>query len=83
MYTPEQDISFDEATCPWKGRLRFRVYNPAKPDQFGIKLYEACEAKSGYVLVRDLVVHASMRVSVVCVSVCLSVCVYVFVSECV
>ncbi|XP_070211318.1 piggyBac transposable element-derived protein 4-like [Littorina saxatilis] len=54
VYTPEQDISFDEATCPWKGRLRFRVYNPAKPDKFGIKLYEACEAKSGYVISMDV-----------------------------
>jgi hypothetical protein len=50
VYSPGQNISFDESTCPWKGRLRFRVYNPAKPDKFGIKLYAATEAKSGYVL---------------------------------
>ena len=50
VYSPDRDISFDEGTCPWKGRLKFKVYNPAKPDKFGIKLYQACEAKSGYVL---------------------------------
>ncbi|KAL8610361.1 hypothetical protein ACOMHN_041175 [Nucella lapillus] len=54
MSTPQQDISFDEVTCPWKGRMRFRLYNPAKPDKFGIKLYEACEAKTGHVLAMDI-----------------------------
>ena len=48
VYTPEEYLSFDEATCPWKGRLRFKVYNPAKPCKFGIKLFQACEARSGY-----------------------------------
>lgn len=48
VYTPEEYLSFDEATCPWKGRLRFKVYNPAKPCRFGIKLFQVCEAQSGY-----------------------------------
>ena len=48
VYTPEEYLSFDEATCPWKWRLRFKVYNPAKPCKFGIKLFQACEAQSGY-----------------------------------
>lgn len=48
VYTPERDISFDEGLCPYKGRLRFKVYNPAKPHKFGIKLFQACEASSGY-----------------------------------
>ena len=54
VYSPSRDLSFDEATCPWKGRLRFRVYNPAKPDKFGIKLYATTEAKSGYLLGFDI-----------------------------
>ena len=54
VYSPAQDLSFDEATCAWKGRLRFRVYNPAKPTKFGIKLYQVCEAKSGYCLGFDI-----------------------------
>lgn len=54
VYSPDKDLSFDEATCAWKGRLRFRVYNPAKPTKFGIKLYQVCEAKSGYCLGFDI-----------------------------
>ena len=49
-YTPDQNLSFDEATCAWKGRLRFKVYNPKKPTKFGIKIYEMCESASGYLL---------------------------------
>lgn len=37
-YTPEEELSFDEGTCPFKGRVKFRVYNPMKPNKFGIKL---------------------------------------------
>ena len=54
VYSPEENLSFDEATCAWKGRLRFRVYNPAKPTKFGIKLYQVCESKSGYCLGFDV-----------------------------
>ena len=54
VYSPEQNLNFDEATCPWKGRLQFRVYNPAKPTKFGIKLYQVCEASSGYCLGFDI-----------------------------
>lgn len=48
IYTPDQNLSFDEGICPFKGRVRFRVYNPMKPNKFGIKLYEVCEADTGY-----------------------------------
>ena len=43
-------LSFDEATCPFKGRLRFKVYNPMKPTKYGIKIYEVCKSESGYLL---------------------------------
>ena len=43
-------LSFDEACCPFKGRLRFRVYNPMKPNRFHIKLFQVSEAKSGYIV---------------------------------
>ena len=45
---PEQNLSLDEATCPFKGRIKFRVYNPHKPKKWGIKIYEVCESSSGY-----------------------------------
>ena len=49
-YKPGQDISLDEGCCPWKGRLRFRQYNPRKPAKFHIKLFQVCDASTGYVL---------------------------------
>lgn len=49
-YTPKRDLSLDESCCPWKGRLRFKVYNPRKPARFHIKLFQICEATSGYIV---------------------------------
>ncbi len=54
VYQPQQDLSFDEGGCPWKGRLSWRVYNPRKPHKFHIKLYELCEAGSGWVVGFDI-----------------------------
>ena len=54
VYTPEQHLSFDEASCPWKGRLSWKCYNPRKPNKFHIKLYTICEASSGYVCGFDI-----------------------------
>ena len=48
LYKPNKDLSFDEGLCPFKGRVHFCVYNPMKPHKFGIKLYQVCEASSGY-----------------------------------
>ncbi len=59
VYSPDRDLSLDEATCGWKGNLRFRVYNPAKPTRFGIKLYQLCEASSGYCIDFDVYCEAS------------------------
>ena len=49
-YMPKRDLSMDESCCPWKGRLRFKVYNPRKPARFHIKLFQMCEATSGYII---------------------------------
>lgn len=49
LYTPTQDVSIDEAMCPWKGNINYRVYMKDKPTKWGIKLYELCESDSGYV----------------------------------
>ena len=50
-YIPERDLAFDEGTYAFKSQLSFRVYNPTKPNKFGIKLYEFCESTSGYLVV--------------------------------
>ena len=47
---PERNLSIDEAICPWRGRLNFRVYMKDKPHRWGVKLYEISESSSGYVL---------------------------------
>jgi hypothetical protein len=49
-YTPEQNLALDEATMLWKGHVSYRVYNPNKPDKFGVKLYVVCESSSGYIV---------------------------------
>ena len=49
-YQPSKSFSFDEACCPFKGCLRFRVYNPMKPNCFHIKLFQISEATSGYII---------------------------------
>ncbi|KAF7685255.1 hypothetical protein CDIK_3996 [Cucumispora dikerogammari] len=36
-YSPRKDLSIDEGICPWKSKLRFKTYNPQKPDKYGIK----------------------------------------------
>lgn len=49
-YKPRKELSLDEACIPWKGRLRFKLYNPRKPAKFHIKLFQVSEAESGYIL---------------------------------
>lgn len=51
VYTPEEHLSLDEGTCPFKGRVSF---NPMKPNKFVIKLYVVCETKSGYCIGFDI-----------------------------
>ena len=64
-YKPEMNLSFDEAICPFKGRVKFRVYNPAKPNRFGMKLYQVCEASSGYTVGFD-VYHGETNCATYC-----------------
>ena len=49
-YKPSKSLAFDEACCPFKGRIQFRVYNPIKPKRFHIKLFQISESCTGYIL---------------------------------
>jgi len=49
VYTQEEQITIDEAICPFRGRIFFRVYVKEKPHTYCIEMFELCEAKSGYV----------------------------------
>ena len=33
---------------PFKGNIHFRVYNPNKPDKYGIKTFKLCDSTNGY-----------------------------------
>ena len=53
-YRPGCDFSYDEACCPFKGRVQFCIYNANKLAKFHLKLFQICEAKSGYICVFDI-----------------------------
>ncbi len=48
-YVLSSNVAIDEAMCPFKGRVPFRVYMPNKPHKWGMKIYEVCESHSGYI----------------------------------
>ncbi|KAJ8737978.1 hypothetical protein PYW08_000573 [Mythimna loreyi] len=48
LYLPGQEIAIDESLLLWKGRLSFSQLIATKAAQVGIKSYELCESKSGY-----------------------------------
>ena len=41
-------MSVDEAMIANRGRLSFRQYIPSKPTKYGIKVWEACDARNGF-----------------------------------
>ena len=45
-YQLGENISIDEGTLAWKGRLSFKVYNPQKPSKYGIKSYVLADSNS-------------------------------------
>ena len=48
-YRPGKELSLDESTCPFKGRVHFKCYNPKKPKRFHIKLFMVSEPSTGYI----------------------------------
>ena len=48
MNLPKQNVAIDESLTLWKGRLSFAQYIPLKTSKFGIKTFELCESKTGY-----------------------------------
>ncbi|UYV65720.1 hypothetical protein LAZ67_3005233 [Cordylochernes scorpioides] len=53
-YTPQQNLTIDEAMCPFRGRVGFRVYIKGKPHKYDIKIFQICEAVSGYAYNLDI-----------------------------
>ena len=54
-YKCGRDLSFDQGCCPYKGRVSFWCYNPAKPSKWHLKLFEVSDAQTGYVIAFDVV----------------------------
>lgn len=50
LYLPDRDISFDEATVQYTGRLHFKQYICGKPIPWGVKVWCAADLKTGYLL---------------------------------
>ena len=48
QYIPKRQVSVDEVMVPFKGRLSFKQYMPAKPTKWGIKMWALAEASTGY-----------------------------------
>lgn len=49
LYVPKQQLALDEAMVPYRGRIRFRTYNPAKITKYGILVRMVCESETGYI----------------------------------
>ena len=56
LWTPRQHISIDESMVPFKGNIHFRVYNPNKPDKYGIKTFKLGDSTNGYCCSFDIYV---------------------------
>ena len=61
IWVPRREISIDEGTIPFKGRLNFKVYNPNKPDKYGIKTYKVCDSTNGYCNMFDVYVRCDNK----------------------
>jgi len=47
-FVPNRLIAIDESLLLWKGRLGWKQYIPKKRSRFGIKTFELCDSKTGY-----------------------------------
>jgi len=48
QYVPKRQVSVDETMIPFKGRVSFKQYMPAKPSKWGIKMWALSESDTGY-----------------------------------
>lgn len=48
FYSPSAHVTVDEQLLAFRGRCKFRVYMPAKPDKYGIEVVALCDAKTFY-----------------------------------
>jgi hypothetical protein len=61
VYTLAEQMTIDEAICPFQRHISLCVYIKGKPHKYGLKIFELCEAKSGYVYNLEVQREASAR----------------------
>lgn len=47
LYTPFANLTVDEAMCPYRGRIHFRVYMKNKITKYGFRIECVCESAAG------------------------------------
>ncbi|XP_071157552.1 piggyBac transposable element-derived protein 4-like [Mytilus edulis] len=53
-YNPKRNVTVDECMIPFKGRVQFRQYMPAKPHKWGVKVWMLAESQSSYIKFIDI-----------------------------
>ena len=56
LWSSRQHISIDKGMVPFKGNIKFTVYNPNKPDKHGIKTFKLGDSTNGYCCSFDIYV---------------------------
>ena len=54
VYTCKSPLSVDEACCGFRGKVKFPIYNPKKPQKLHMKLYQLCESQIGYAVAFEI-----------------------------
>ena len=49
-FYPFQEVSIDEMVIGWKGRFKYKMYNPQKPSKYHVKTFGLCDSSTGYVV---------------------------------
>ena len=47
-FTPDQNVTIDEMMIPFRGRCSFKMYLPAKPCKYGLKIFALVDLDSKY-----------------------------------
>lgn len=49
-WTSAKELTIDEMISPFKGKCPFKVYQPLKPNKYGILVRAVCDARSPFLL---------------------------------
>ena len=48
VWKPGKNVCINEGMIPFRGKVHFQVYNPDKPDKYGVNSYQLCDSSNGY-----------------------------------